>query len=349
MPEIFISYRRKSGGPEARLLAQHLEHKFGLDSIFLDVESIEPGINWLATVQTQIASADLVIAVIDEQWNAATSDDGLSRLHDKDDAVRMELSLALLLQKRIIPVLFDSAEMPDPDLLPENLQQLCNRNAILVRNTHFDQDISRLDNAVETLRKDPWHLLRFIEDHSHKLSADYRLLYYVLGHPWRFFAAFPLGLLLICDLALVAISADPETRFRLHASFFFLYFLFSICWAFDPIVYVGKVGNRYSYSGIPFSYSMLGGRSPWIAPTVTYSVHLINLILLILMMPMSSEVFIEVFPNPHLHAIMLANALLVGSISYWWRRRSIDQEKREFRTIARNFVRQHLKSDESVE
>jgi hypothetical protein len=42
-PRIFISYRREDSAGDAGRLADHLNRRFGSASVFLDIETIDPG------------------------------------------------------------------------------------------------------------------------------------------------------------------------------------------------------------------------------------------------------------------------------------------------------------------
>ena len=52
MPQrIFISYRRDDAASDAGRLADHLQRRFGADRVFLDVEAIEPGTDFVEVLQ----------------------------------------------------------------------------------------------------------------------------------------------------------------------------------------------------------------------------------------------------------------------------------------------------------
>ena len=51
MSGIFISYRRHDSQSAAGRLADFLERSFGADQIFRDVETIEPGVDFVQAIE----------------------------------------------------------------------------------------------------------------------------------------------------------------------------------------------------------------------------------------------------------------------------------------------------------
>ena len=145
---IFISYRRKENGWPARQLYQALSDVFGEDRVFKDVDSIEPGDNFVASVRTAVSSCTVLLALVGTDWANLTDKQGRRRLDDPDDFVRLEIETALRRGIRVIPILIDDAEMPRSQDLPPRLVPLVNRQAITISPVTFDT--SRL---VRTIRE----------------------------------------------------------------------------------------------------------------------------------------------------------------------------------------------------
>jgi hypothetical protein len=80
-------------------------------------------------------SAGFARAVHDQQA------DGLPRLFEPTDFVRLEIASALGRDVRVMPVLLDGAAMPTEAELPEELKPLARRNAIEISNSRFAADI----------------------------------------------------------------------------------------------------------------------------------------------------------------------------------------------------------------
>jgi TIR domain len=95
-PRIFISYRRDdSGGHAAGRVTDRLEREFGRDLLFIDVDSIPPGRNFVDVLREEVAKCGVLIAVIGPDWLDAHDKDGNRRLDNPNDFVRIEIATAL--------------------------------------------------------------------------------------------------------------------------------------------------------------------------------------------------------------------------------------------------------------
>ena len=112
MSGIFISYRRSDGAPHAGRLNDRLCDYFGADKVFMDVDDIKPGADFVSLIGEKVASCDALIAVIGKGWLARDEDNGKPRLYDPTDFVRLELEHALQRDILLIPALVEGAEMP---------------------------------------------------------------------------------------------------------------------------------------------------------------------------------------------------------------------------------------------
>src|SRR5579859_4473103 len=111
-PGIFISYRRADTAPYARLLQVELGARFPCVPVFMDLDSIEPGLDFAAIIRDAVGSCCVMVVLIGRQWAVLTDEDGRRRLDDPDDYVRYEIRGALKRGIRTIPVLIDGAAMP---------------------------------------------------------------------------------------------------------------------------------------------------------------------------------------------------------------------------------------------
>jgi hypothetical protein len=114
----------------------------GEGQVFMDVESIELGVDFAEAISAAVGQCDVLIAVIGQQWSN-------TRLEDADDIVRLEVEAALNRNIRVIPVLVDSAELPGKQDLP-SLATLVRLNTLRIRHESFRQDVRRLLEAVKT-------------------------------------------------------------------------------------------------------------------------------------------------------------------------------------------------------
>ena len=156
MGGVFISYRRDDTAPYAGRLRDRLTAVFGSDQIFRDVDRVAPGERFPVVIERAVGSCDAFIALIGRQWLAAEGEGGRRRLDDPRDYVRQELAAALRREDvLVIPVLVEAAEMPDPDDLPEDLAPLAERNALVMSDLRWDDDINRLVEALQRVVRPP--------------------------------------------------------------------------------------------------------------------------------------------------------------------------------------------------
>ncbi len=161
MSGVFICYRRDDRPGFAARLAEGLERVFGAKRVFRDVEDIAPGTDFEAVIVERLREVDVVLAVIGPGW-LNSGYEGRRRLDDPDDFVRMELITALEAGKPVWPVLVGGASLPLADTLPEDLQPLVRRQAIVLSDTGWRDDVARLIHALRPLVKVPAGRRRFL-------------------------------------------------------------------------------------------------------------------------------------------------------------------------------------------
>jgi hypothetical protein len=148
---IFISYRREDSAAFAGRVADRLESEFGRDALFMDVDTVRLGADFVKALHDAVAKCDVLLAIIGPKWLDA-HDDGNRRLDDQNDYVRIEIAAALQRNIPVIPILFDGATIPKVVQLPEDLEGLARRNALDVRNASFRTDIDKLIRRLKGLR-----------------------------------------------------------------------------------------------------------------------------------------------------------------------------------------------------
>jgi hypothetical protein len=146
--KIFINYRRDDSIGTAGRLHDRLAQAFGRKNLFMDVDHIPAGVDFVEYLNSQLAACNVFLAVIGPNWLDAKNNDGCRRLHDPGDYVTIEISAALARNIRVIPVLIDGARLPDARELPEPLKPLVRRHAITLRNAHFGRDAGALIEKV---------------------------------------------------------------------------------------------------------------------------------------------------------------------------------------------------------
>jgi len=147
VPRLFLSYRRADSRAIAGRIYDRLVHEYGKDNIFMDVDTIPPGVDFREHIRTAIGRCHALMAVIGPRWFGDTKAHG--GLDDPRDFVRVELELALERGIPIIPVLVEGATIPTPDEIPPSIRDLVFRNASQVDSgrdfhPHMDRLIGEL-------------------------------------------------------------------------------------------------------------------------------------------------------------------------------------------------------------
>ena len=163
MPKIFISYRRNDSATSAGRIFDRLEGYFGQGQVFMDVDTIRPGVNFVEVVEQAVGVCDGLVAVIGSEWLEASDATGSRRLEEPADLVKLEIATALERDIRVIPVLVQGAEMPRETDLPEDLKGLAHRNALEVSDARFRTDIEQLIEALEAPTSVPLANSVFVE------------------------------------------------------------------------------------------------------------------------------------------------------------------------------------------
>jgi len=143
---IFISYRRDDAAGHAGRLADRLVEHFGRERIFMDIDTIEPGEDFVTVIENAVSSCDILIAVIGRNW---LSPNGSGRLNNPNDFVRLEIATALRRDIRVVPVLVQRASMPKPVDLPDDLDKFTRRNAVELSDVRWQSDVDQLIDVME--------------------------------------------------------------------------------------------------------------------------------------------------------------------------------------------------------
>src|SRR5215211_6655907 len=147
---IFICYRRRDARDLAGRIYDSLVTQFGEDDIFMDVDAIEPGLDFVQELTKAVASCDVLLAVIGHRWLTITDSAGRRRLDNPADFVRLEIETALQREIRVIPVLTEDATLPRADDLPDSIASLVRRQAVQIRFDRYRDDVS---NLISTIKK----------------------------------------------------------------------------------------------------------------------------------------------------------------------------------------------------
>jgi hypothetical protein len=147
--KVFINYRREDTAPYAGRLYDRLITHFGEDQVFIDIDHIRPGEDFVDAINAKVGACDVAIVLIGPQWLDVEDAFGERRLDQTEDFVRMEISAALERNIQTIPVLVGGARMPRRQELPEQIATLARKNAIELSETRFHSDVDRLIRAID--------------------------------------------------------------------------------------------------------------------------------------------------------------------------------------------------------
>ena len=145
---VFLSYRREDTRQVADRLTDRLRQRFRL---IVDVETVQPGPNFMQAVYQAVGESDVLLALIGPQWTTLRDESGRRRLDDPRDLVANEIFAALSRNITVIPVLVDDAEMPSITELPLALAGLASRQAVRLGHGSFDGDVDRLTHSINRL------------------------------------------------------------------------------------------------------------------------------------------------------------------------------------------------------
>lgn len=148
---IFLSYRREDCAGEAGRLSDRMRHEFGDGCLFMDVDGIRLGVDFVKKLTQEVTSCDVLLAMIGPRWTDLRDERGNRRLDDPSDFVRIEISTALQRDITVIPILLDGTKIPRANLLPDDLKPLAVRHGLDLRNNSFHADLDRL---VRELKED---------------------------------------------------------------------------------------------------------------------------------------------------------------------------------------------------
>ena len=152
---IFVSYRREDTRHLVGRIGDRLMDHFGDERVFVDVDTIEPGLDFAEAIAAAVGSCQVLLALIGDRWLDSTDRKGRRKLDDSNDLVRLEIQAALERNIRVIPVLVDGVAMPTAEELPPSLAGLARRHAFELSYSRFRDDARRLVGLLDRLLAAP--------------------------------------------------------------------------------------------------------------------------------------------------------------------------------------------------
>jgi hypothetical protein len=151
--KIFINYRHDDDPGNTGRLFDRLLETFQPQQLFMDVDSIAPGLDFVKVLEEQVAECDVMISVIGKAWLDARDETGVRRLDNPNDFVRIEIESALNQGKRVIPVLVGEARLPRSNELPKTMEALTRLQAVHLTYERFRAYTQRLLDALQRILK----------------------------------------------------------------------------------------------------------------------------------------------------------------------------------------------------
>jgi uncharacterized protein YecT (DUF1311 family) len=148
MAKIAISYRRSDSQDITGRIFDRLAQQYGRDTVFRDIDSIRPGIDFRTQIADALTATDVLLVIVGPRW-LGRGEGVASRMDNESDPVRVEVEMALKRDIPVIPVLVSGMKMPEAGQLPASLKDFAFRHAVEVDGRRdFDHHI---DGLIRTL------------------------------------------------------------------------------------------------------------------------------------------------------------------------------------------------------
>jgi len=144
---VFLSYRREDR--DSFHVCDRIAERLGDDRVFTDSRSLPPGAEWAKTMERELESCSLLLALIGPNWIETRDEQGHRKLDREDDWVRGEIRSALKRKAvNVVPVLLAGARMPTADQLPQDLSALPGRQFRRLNDESWRHDFNELIEFV---------------------------------------------------------------------------------------------------------------------------------------------------------------------------------------------------------
>ena len=146
--KIFLNYRRADSKGYTFAIFTVLEQHFSKEQIFMDVDTLLPGVDFVQALEEAVEACDVFLAVIGARWENIKDDQSRRRIDNPEDFVRIEVAHALKRGIPVIPILVDGAQMPSSENLPNDLKGLSRRHAFIIGD-RLRSDVQHLISVLE--------------------------------------------------------------------------------------------------------------------------------------------------------------------------------------------------------
>lgn len=145
--KIFVCYRREDSAGHAGRLYDRLNQRFP-GRVFMDVAGIDVGTRWAEVIEQTLGACEVAIILIGRRW-LERDPSGSRRIDDPEDSLRAEITTAIRLRLKMVPLLVAGAAVPERHELPPDVAPVVDWQALRVDDDDFDHDSSRLIKALE--------------------------------------------------------------------------------------------------------------------------------------------------------------------------------------------------------
>jgi len=114
----------------------------------MDVDAIQPGRDFRKAIHENVGGCSVLLAMIGPDWLETRDADGVRRLDNENDYVRLEIAAALKRDIPVVPVIVRGARMPKASQLPEELRDLAYRNSVELTHARWKSDVQVLIRAL---------------------------------------------------------------------------------------------------------------------------------------------------------------------------------------------------------
>src|SRR5688572_15883337 len=212
MRKIFISYRRAEAEYAAGALGRELRRHFGNEHVFRDKEDIGAGVSWKQHVLDEIDEHSAMLVLMGKDWAKAADSQGVRRLDNPNDPIRIELTDGLNHRAAVIPVLLADAQMPSAADLPPELEAIAELNAVRLRDGDWQHDLDRICKTLERAGFKPASRMSPTSDETVERPGLAPPAEKVRGVPIKLIASYVIGVL---ALGGYAETHDSETYWGL--------------------------------------------------------------------------------------------------------------------------------------
>jgi len=149
-PVLFVSYRHADVPDAAARITELLVHRYGLRSVFIDVEGLAPGRVFSTELERAVRGSRAVVPIIGPRWEGPLDDNGVARISQPDDWVAKELLIAFEEETSVLPVLVQRAAL-DFTVIPQSLRALEPIQRTQARYEDMEHDLQRLFDALDRI------------------------------------------------------------------------------------------------------------------------------------------------------------------------------------------------------